>query len=326
MKEKYKGHWNSLEETAKAIWEDYRVIHLKHLLTNKDIGKAKADIEQLRKDCDRAKGLLQETMQRTANLAKLKEQLGTNQAQLAQSNKELSSLGMFAFSQKRELSALIATLTSRCARLEQEIASEQHFIKTNGTVEALGASIKATERSIEDRNAQINNLNEELQDLQKQMEPVLEKLRDRQIIAMLHRHAEILPVLVDEPSIAEVIKSDDALRYMIKSSENFYLLPRDKQKTIFGTTSSLDCEAIYYQACQAMDEVGKEDDLRWAMEQFQKIENYKDSRKRIATCKARLNPPKEVNFECEMCGTKQTGKPQGNYVICKMCGHKQAWG
>ena len=326
LKEKYKSHWNSLEETAKAIWEDYRVIHQKLLLANKNIDKAKANIEQLRKDCDRAKGLLQETMQRTANLAKLKEQLGTNQAQLAQSNKELSSLGMFAFSQKRELSALIATLTSRCARLEQEIASEQHFIKTNGTVEALGASIKATERSIEDRNAQINNLNEELQDFQKQMDPVLEKLRDRQIIAMLHRHAEILPVLVDEPSIAVVIKSDDALRYMIKSSENFYLLPRDKQKTIFGTTSSLDCEAIYYQACQAMDEVGKEDDLRWAMEQFQKIENYKDSRKRIETCKARLNPPKEVNFECEMCGTKQTGRPQGSVAVCKMCGHKQTWG
>ena len=103
-------------------------------------------------------------------------------------------------------------------------------------------------------------------------------------------------------------------------------MPREKQKAIFGTTSSLDCEAIYYQACQAMDEVGKEDDLRWAMEQFQKIENYKDSRKRIETCKARLNPPKEVNFECEMCGTKQTGRPQGSVAVCKMCGHKQTWG
>ena len=325
LKEKYENHWYSLEEKAKATWEEYRVIHLKILAAKKKAHKANANVDQLRKDCDKSKGLLQETMKQTANLTKLEEQLRANQTQHAQSNKELSSLGVFAFSQKRELSALIATLTSRCARLKQEIADVQNYIKTNGTVETLEESIQSIERSIQERNAQLDNLNEELRDLQGQIEPVIEKLKDRQIIAVLYQHAEILPALVDEPSVAMVIRNDDALRYMIKSSENFYLLPREKQKTIFGTTSSLDCEAIYYQACQAMDEVGKEDDLRWAMEQFQKIENYKDSRNRIETCKARLNPPKEVKFECEMCGTKQTGRPQGSVAVCKMCGHKQTW-
>lgn len=80
-----------------------------------------------------------------------------------------------------------------------------------------------------------------------------------------------------------IIKADDELRYMIKNSELFYLLPKTKQKTLCGN-SSFDAEAVYYQACQAMEEAKSMDDINWARGEFAAIRRYKDSNQRLAKC------------------------------------------
>ena len=113
--------------------------------------------------------------------------------------------------------------------------------------------------------------------------PIVQKLENRQIIATLAQDEEILPLLVDEYSIAMIIKADDELRYMIKNSESFYMLPEAKQKSLFGS-SSFDVEAVYYQACQAMEEAKSMDDIKWARGEFAAIRRYKDSNQRLAKC------------------------------------------
>ena len=89
--------------------------------------------------------------------------------------------------------------------------------------------------------------------------------------------------MVDEYSLAMIIKADDELQYLIKNSEFFYLLPKDKQKSIFGI-SYFDTEAVYYQASQAMEKAKNMDDINWARGEFAAIRCYKDSAQKLAKC------------------------------------------
>ena len=79
------------------------------------------------------------------------------------------------------------------------------------------------------------------------------------------------------------IKADDELRYMLKNSELFYMLPKDKQKFLFGS-SYFDTETVYNQACQAMDGAKSMEDIKWARGEFAAIKRYKDSAQRFARC------------------------------------------
>ena len=80
-----------------------------------------------------------------------------------------------------------------------------------------------------------------------------------------------------------IIKADDELRYMIKSLDHFYVLPKSKQKTIFGA-STFDAEAVYYQACQAMEYAKSVDDIKWARGEFSAIKKYKNSLELLQKC------------------------------------------
>ena len=89
--------------------------------------------------------------------------------------------------------------------------------------------------------------------------------------------------LEPQNALAYVGKLKVELRYIIKNSEFFYMLPKDKQKSLFGT-SSFDAEAVYYQACQTMEEAQSMDDINWARGEFAAIRRYKDSAQKLAKC------------------------------------------
>jgi hypothetical protein len=109
-------------------------------------------------------------------------------------------------------------------------------------------------------SSELAELNEKLVPLRVQIAPIVEQLENRQTIAILAQDEAVLPLLIEEHSVAMIIKTDDELRYMIKSLEHFYMLPKSKQKTIFGA-STFDAEAVYYQACQAMEYAKSVDDI-----------------------------------------------------------------
>ena len=70
---------------------------------------------------------------------------------------------------------------------------------------------------------------------------------------------------------------------MIESLEHFYVLPKSKQKTIFGA-STFDAEAVYCQACQAMEYAKSVDDIKWARGEFSVIKKYKNSLELLQKC------------------------------------------
>jgi hypothetical protein len=61
------------------------------------------------------------------------------------------------------------------------------------------------------------------------------------------------------------------------------VLPKAIQKTIFGT-STFDAEAVYYQACQAMEYAKSIDDIKWARGEFSAIRRYKNSNELLQKC------------------------------------------
>lgn len=50
----------------------------------------------------------------------------------------------------------------------------------------------------------------------------------------------------------------------------------------------LDVEAIYFQACQALDYPSGPDDILWAKAQFMKISGYKDADQRVSECNRKI--------------------------------------
>ena len=283
LKNKYEEAWRSRKKLAMDVWGEYCSINDRILAITKEIKKKTAPVEKWKKDIEKTKGKLREVKSKSDQITSLEAQLKTAQQQLTQANSELSSLGMFAFSKKKEISARAEELSSLSASISDKISQAKKFIDATGSVDALHASIDSNERKIAECLNSTKSLKDELAPLQAKLIPIVQRLDNRQIIAILAQDEAILPILVDEYQIAMMIKADDELRYMIKNSELFYLLPKEKQKSLFGS-SSFDAETVYYQACQAMEEARNLDDVRWARGGFATIRGYKDSTQRLAKC------------------------------------------
>lgn len=273
LKTKYEESWRSRKELAMSIWSEYCQINDRILAITREIEKKTAPVEKLKKDIEKAKGQQKEIKSKSHQIVSFEAQLKTAQQQLSQANNELSSLGMFAFSKKKELSARVKELSSLIESISDKISQSKKFINDAGSIEAIQASIEGNERKITEYLDSAKYLNDELTPLQEQLIPVVQKLENRQIIATLAQDEKVLPLLV----------ADDELRYIIKNSEFFYVLPKDKQKSLFGS-SSFDAEAVYYQACQAMEEAKSMDDINWARGEFAAIRHYKDSTQKLVKC------------------------------------------
>ncbi len=283
LKTKYEEAWRSRKEHAMSVWKEYCAVNDRISAITKEIDKKTAPTEKLEKDNEQTKAKIREIKSKTEQIISLEAQLKTIQQQLTQVNSELASLGVFAFAKKKELSARVKELKILSASCQEKISQAKKFINGVGSVDALQTSIDSNDRKIAECLNGAKALNDELASLQAELVPVLQKLEKRQVIASLAQDEEILVMLVNEYSIAMMIKADDDLRYMLKNSELFYLLPKEKQKILFGSCL-LDAEVVYYQSCQAMEEAHSLEDIKWARGEFAAIRRYKDSTQRLAKC------------------------------------------
>jgi hypothetical protein len=283
LKIEYEKRWATRQEIAKKVWADYLTINDKFVVLTSEIEKRETLASQLKVDLSKSKKLQQEAEEQSANLINLEAQYKANQAQITQMTNEQSSLGLFAFAQKRELSQKIASLAAVNTRLAKGMAKAQDFIKTKGSAESLRHTVGTIEQKLGVLSSELAELNEKLVPLRVQIAPIVEQLENRQTIAILAQDEAVLPLLIEEHSVAMIIKTDDELRYMIKSLEHFYVLPKSKQKTIFGA-STFDAEAVYYQACQAMEYAKSVDDIKWARGEFSAIKRYKNSFELLKKC------------------------------------------
>lgn len=283
LKTKYEESWHSRKEVAMNIWAEYCSVNDRILEITKEIEKKTAPAEKLKKDIEKAKGQILEVKTKSDQLVSYETQLKTTQQQLTQADNELASLGMFAFSKKKEVAARVKELSSLAASISDEISQTKKFINDSDSVEVLQASIDSNERKVAECLDSAKSLYDELTPLQNQLVPVVQKLENRQIIATLAQDEKILPILLDEYSLVMIIRADDELRNMIENSKFFNMLPKDKQKSLLDS-SLFDAEAVYYQACQAMEEAKSMDDIKWARGEFAAIRRYKDSNQRLIKC------------------------------------------
>lgn len=279
LKIEYEKRWATRQEIANKVWADYLTINDKFVALTSEIEEKETLASQLKADLS----LQQEVEEQSANLINFEAQYKANQAQITQMTNEQASLGLFAFAQKRELSAKVASLTAVNTRLAKEIATVQAFIKTKGSAESLRHTVGTIEQKLGVLSSELAELNEKLVSLRVQIALIVEQLENRQTIAILAQDEAVLPLLIEEHSVAMIIKTDDELQYMIKSLEHFHVLPKSKQKTIFGA-STFDAEAVYYQACQAMEYAKSVDDIKWARGEFSVIKKYKNSLELLQKC------------------------------------------
>ena len=236
---------------------------------------------------------MNEIKSKIEEISSLEVQLQTTQQQLIKVNSELSSLGIFAFSTKRELNARVKELSDSATMISNKISQARAFINNAGSVEALQSSIDNNERKVFECLNSVKFLNDELESLKTQLNSIIQKMKNHQIIFTLAQNIEVLSLMIEDPSLLSLIINDnniimmiqasDELRYMLKTSKIIYLIPKDVQKRIFGS-SSFDVEAAYYQACQAMEEARCMDDIIWARGEFEAIKFYKDSAQRFIKC------------------------------------------
>ena len=86
------------------------------------------------------------------------------------------------------------------------------------------------------------------------------------------------------PSLEKYIEEKDAdLCYLLKSNYS-RKTGSNKNHTSAHNFKNTDIEAIYWQACQAMDSARSILDISWAKTEFASILSYKDSKQRYAKC------------------------------------------
>ena len=269
--EKYKQEWSSRNEIAMAAWSEYYPLKEKIISLEKERNQKLILSEEIQKKKDDLKNKLNQFKSNTDLVVSAKEEI-------VRLNHELSNLGVFSFSKKKEITANIQELNKKLKD------AEAFLQKLNINEMKSLQKINEYEGEIAEYKNEISLIDLELNDLQVQLLPALEKLEDRKIIAALIEVEEgALLVLSEEDSIVNLIRADADLKYFIKTSEAFYLLPKYIQKSIFNSTD-IDVEAVYFQACQAVELAKSTDDIKWARNEFASIKKYKDSQSWLMKC------------------------------------------
>lgn len=275
--------WESRQERAMNIWAEYNAALDERSETKNDIQIIEKAVENLNKEINGIQELQQSIRTKSKEVVDLDIKLNETQKQLLQAKKDLSSLGVFAFSQKRELSGRISKLSDLSTDYSNRIAQAKKFINESGSLESLSMSIESKKGLIGKYNKELEVLYAKLPSFDTRIEQVKKKIENSQVIAILAQDDIILPALVEIDSVVKIIKLDDELRNLIKSSSVFYVIPKYLQESIFGDVS-FDVEAVYYQACQALENAISMDDIKWAHDEFLSIRRYKDSNALLAKC------------------------------------------
>lgn len=148
LKAKYEESWRSRKEFAMSIWAEYCSVKDRIHTITEEIEKRTSPAEKLKKDIKKAKEQLQEVDRQSDKLASFEIQLKTTQQQLAKANSELDSLGMLAFSKKKELAARVKDLSLLSKSFSDKISQTKAFINGAGSHETLQASIDSNERKV----------------------------------------------------------------------------------------------------------------------------------------------------------------------------------
>lgn len=288
MKMNYQNYWQKTVEESLENWKNYsNVVSIINELKEKLDQKTNSmnDAKAMERHARTSLESLHDNQMRISVLEKSLQEWNDQKEKL---NSELSALGLFAMSRKKEINAQIINLESSISNSQNELKSLKVAIERLGREETLSKLIVDKQKSVQDYTCEIELINKRIDDFKFDHETLLQKVMNRQSIAIITENPDYIVACVNDDIISIIIQSDDELRALICSYDSFYTL-NESSYDVKTSFSPIDVEAIYYQAVQAFEYARNIDDIEWAYEQFSRIPFYKDSREYMKKCREKLD-------------------------------------
>lgn len=238
-----------------------------------------------------------------ANIKNDEAEIEKLQIQLRSLNNELSALGIFALKQKKDISEKInytEQLLEEKKRKLNEKVNNQNIVKNNlmkyDNLESYISDVTALNFEKQEIQNRTNNNEEEIRVLEKDSEPL--RIEEEQILA---QEIEIAQSLVEtkylysipndlyesflsDSNIINIITMKKTYVNIIQNYMMYDALPEDIKMLYGRKIGGIDYEAIYYQACQALEFAKSDADIIWAKGEFEQIQMYKDSLFKLQEC------------------------------------------
>ena len=205
---------------------------------------------------------------------------------------KLKNFGLFSGGAKKEINSCIANYRIEIKKKKIDLAEKMQIYNdlqkeiANVRKEDIEEKIKPLQRDKELYNQEIRTLSAEKEEISQQLNKIFVQMRYPKYMSAILRteDSNLFFSVMTDLSIVEGIKLNSRLFEIAKNNSYYATLPI-WVINMFNSKNSFDVEAIYYQACAAMENATCDADILWAMEQFVTISGYKDSDTRIAECK-----------------------------------------
>ncbi len=209
--------------------------------------------------------------------------------QLQKCSANLSALGFFAMSKKREINEQITQIQKELKKYTADKNITYSFLTTSPKKTELINGMEESKRKIEKYAEEKIVFEEENKKLAIQKQEIVEILKSRQILSVICETEYILDISAEQ-ILVKIIREDGELKSLVKNSEYFCTLSNADREAfnIKSAKLSLDYEARYYQAIQALENAKSIDDILWAKDEFSLILKYKDAAKFYAKCEEAL--------------------------------------
>lgn len=305
--DKHRDEYSDRLKLANSLFNDY-------IQTKKDIEIAQQQITPFMDDIITIKNELKDISKRVGECNKL---LG-EQAQMSkaidalkvdyekveqEANKiesEITKLSAFSLKQKKEKNTQLRNLLNGLEKYRQNLEQKQKeaenvraHLSRIGTKESLQAQREHLQNTLTEKkkifedakkSSGVLELNEKLTLIQAKI-----ALPKYLITLLVSQDKEAVSKIISDETFLYVVKQNYVLQKALSDNPVFNSLPNEiKDKLKKAGKQTLDIEAIYYQACQALDFGNGKSDVVWAKEQFLKIKEYKDSEERIHECNKKI--------------------------------------
>lgn len=290
---------------AMQRWNEYLPVRKEIAKLEEDIKAIQANITECKNKRTQVKQKAKENRQKKESTQKISESIQSAnmtlrdlEKKINQEKSELSKLGFFAMGAKKEINARISDLQARIdkekrgvADLQKQYDQQMKEVEQFPSEAAIEQELDSLWRSISESEKLEAEVTEQYQTARYNFGERLSAFVAHKYLAALLSTTEfdLFKSILADSYVATEIKTNTRLLEIAQGNHLFDILPLQiKQQFRHRKGEGLDVEAIYFQACQALEYPSGDDDILWAKEQFLKISGYKDADSRVSECNRRI--------------------------------------
>lgn len=291
---------------ANQLWDEYLPARKAITRLEDEIKTVQADKTECQNKRSQLKHNAKEYRQKREAVQKLRNMIQTANTSLRELEKkennaksELNNLSFFSIGAKKEINARIADLQTRIENEKLKIADLQKQYDMQMREVDQFPSEAAVEQELESLRSRISEDEKEEADITERFQaakysfsdPLSALVSPKTLATLLStRNHDLFKSLLADTYIAPVIRSNSRLLEIAQCNPYYDGLPLQikEQFSHRRKGEGLDVEAIYFQACQALDYPSGPDDILWAKAQFMKISGYKDADQRVSECNRKI--------------------------------------